>query len=494
MGMTRVISLHPFLLSLSAALACLPLGAVVANPHGTPTEIEPRQRIGQEDEEPPAIEEEITLAGGQLTLSLKGLSGAKLVQGPSDGQLQGVWEGRIGQTKLSLALFFYDRERFGFREPHDVLRIAEFNLPAPKGSKRKRNGQSSFASEEFREGPYGYIPVAWMGIYAPMDGTREVNHELHLTGLTETNAYNLKVKTDPALVEADRQAILDYVWSAMRYKGAVRDANWTDMEADDRWERDTPDKVFEDGRFVKRRTKYYLILTNLGKSTTKAFAGKMDANYEAIRKVYPFEDMPAQRLLPIFYFVQKEQYHDWCEKVIGNRMSTSAGVATGDVYATYHQAIGAPVHIHEATHQIFSNRLFLGGGGSWFQEGVAEYMSAKPGELSTVKNLVKSGKYKKFHEFFALKSLLGDADTERVTGGSDAGESYAHAAAIIEFVRHSKFGKKKFLEFVHTVGKVPRGNLKRIEAALQKVYEVDISGFEEEFEKYWKARRSRKKI
>ena len=68
------------------------------------------------------------------------------------------------------------------------------------------------------------------------------------------------------------------------------------------------------------------------------------------------------------------------------------------------------------------------------------------------------------------------------------------AAALIEFVRHSKFGSAKFLEFVHAVGSVPRNDMAAIEAALQRVYGVDIAGFEEEFKKYWKKRKKRKKV
>jgi len=305
----------------------------------------------------------------------------------------------------------------------------------------------------------------------------------------------LEVSTDPGLSAADRPAVLDWLWSAVRYDGEQRIAEWTDEQIDQRWERDTPEKVFEKAdRYVKLRTKYYVIMTNVGKSTTKAFGKKLDENYEKIREIYPFDDMPAQRLLPIFYYVQKAQYHEWCQKVLKNPMSTSAGVAYGDVYATYHQSANAPVHIHEATHQIFKNRLFLSGGGSWFQEGVAEYMSSKPGEFGAFKGMVTKDKHKPFQEFFGLSSLLGDADTERIKGGSDAGESYTQAAAIVEFVRHSDFGSDKFLEYIHALGAVPRGSIKEIEKALKKVYNVDIEGFEEEFKKYWSKRKKRKKV
>ena len=287
------------------------------------------------------------------------------------------------------------------------------------------------------------MPVGWLGIHGTKKGTRVTSHELQLCGLTQKIGYAVEVNTSKALNPVDRPAILKWIKACIKYDGPTRDANWTKEEAKARWLRDAPDKVKEKSKFFALRTKYYLILTNVGKGTARGFGKKLDENYEIIRSIFPFEDIPEQRLLPIFYFVTPVQYHNWCSKVIGRPMSTSGGVATGDVYATYHQSINASVHIHEATHQIFKNRLFLGGGGSWFQEGVAEYISETANDVGSIRGLVKRDKHKPFREFFRLKSLLGDADTTRVSGGSDAHESYIQAAAIIEFARHSKFGREQ---------------------------------------------------
>lgn len=450
--------------------------------------------FGQEPEPAQPAATEKAFPEQHLTVHLKGLEDLKLVQGEAQGQTQARWSGRIGNTNLHVHFLFMDARRFRFNEPKDVIDIAEYNLVPQDAKDGDPLGQRSFESTEFREGPYGYVPVAWLGHTWDKDETKQTAHRWYLCGLTQSVGYELVATADPALVEADREAIETWLWKAVQYDGPQRVAEWTDEEIDDRWQRDTPDDVFEKGTFVKLRTKYYVIMTNVGKSTTRAFGEKLDENYEKIRAIYPFDDMPAQRLLPIFYFVQKDQYHDWCEKVIGNRMSTSGGVATRDVYSTYHQSVNAPVHIHEATHQIFRNRLFLSGGGSWFQEGVAEYMSALPGDLNVMKSLIAREAYKPFDSFFRTRSLLGDADPNRKSGGSDAGDSYMQAAALIEFVRHSKFGSEKFLDFVHAIGSVPRNDMKAIEAALQRVYGVDIAGFEEEFRNYWKKRKKRKKV
>ncbi|MEZ6003808.1 MAG: hypothetical protein R3F17_03080 [Planctomycetota bacterium] len=427
----------------------------------------------------------VTLAGGEDWQKIEIQNG---------GQLQAGWSGRIGSTSVRLFLVYLDRDAFSFDEPKDVLDNAAYNLPSDDPALKGKNGMVQFAETAVREGAYGYVPAAWIGSHHHLDGTKEVRQEFHLCGLTRHVGYKLELTCDPALVPADREAVLEFLWGAVKYDGPVRDPNWTDEEVAERWKRDAPPKVQEDSKLVVLRTRYYLILTNVGKGTAKSFGEKLDENYEIIRGVYPFEDAPAQRLLPVFYFITTEQYHDWCERVLGNRNETSAGIATGDVYATYHQSANAPVHIHEATHQIFKNRLGLGGGGSWFQEGVAEYMSEQPNDLNSIKRLVKDGKYKPFREFMTIKSLLRDADTERVDGGSDSHESYIQAAAIIEFVRHSDFGREKFQDFIHAVGAVPRGNLSAIEGALQKSLGVDIAGFEKEFQQYWLKRKRRKEL
>ncbi len=428
-----------------------------------------------------------------LEINLEGLQDLKTIKNEPAGQLQGRWSGKIGDTQLNVSLHFLPAEQFRFSEPRDVLRIMEFNLDPPKGS-GKDSPRPVFLETEFTEGSFGYVPVGWLGIYGIQQGTRIANHELHFCGLTQEMGYSVEVRTSKALNPTDRPAILKWLQSCIQYDGPTRDANWTKEEVKERWERDAPEKVKERSKLFVWRTKYYLIMTNVGKGTTKKFGKKLDENYDIIRGVYPFEDIPGQRLLPIFYFVTKDQYHNWCKVFLGKPMSTSAGVAYKDVYSTYHQSTGASVHIHEATHQIFKNRLFLGGGGSWFQEGVAEYMSERPGDLNSIKSLVKRDRHKPFNEFFEVGSLLGDADTENIKGGSDAGNSYTQAAAIIEFARHSDFGSEKFLEFVHAIGAVPRNDMKAINRELLKVYEVDVKGFEEEFKKYWLKRKKRKKL
>ncbi len=276
----------------------------------------------------------------------------------------------------------------------------------------------------------------------------------------------------------------------------VQPAPWTDEEAEARWQKDAPAKVLEDSELRIVRTKYYIVLTNLGKGqTAESFGEIMDQCHEKIRAVYPFEERANARLLPIFYFVQRQQYIDFCVQAFKwspEQAERSKGVASRDFYATYHEAPNDPVHIHEATHQIFANRLRLGGGGSWFQEGVAEYMSENPNDLNVVENAVKKQRHAPLRRFVEIESLLMSAKEDSVTGEDEGSMNYRQAAAIIEFAAESKWAGPKFLDFVHTVGAVERNNIDAIEAAIQKVYGVGIEGFEEKFVEYWSNRKRMK--
>lgn len=165
----------------------------------------------------------------------------------------------------------------------------------------------------------------------------------------------------------------------------------------------------------------------------------------------------------------------------------SGGVAYRDFHATWYEAPKDPVHIHELTHQLFENRLFLGGGGSWFQEGVAEFMCTNKTERKAIKRLVKRERHVPFEEFLTLRSLLGGSKV-RQDGSSGADEAYLQAACLIEFVSASRATKGKLQDFIHAAGKTPYNDLAAIERALESSLGMSIAEFEEAFVAYWKKR------
>jgi len=275
--------------------------------------------------------------------------------------------------------------------------------------------------------------------------------------------------------------------SGVVYKGTARNAKWTDDEARERWNRDAPEATHK--KLEKPlRTEHYLILTN--SSSGKKFAEAMEKCYAAVQKMYPFEDVAGQRLLPVFLFRTPDEYYDYYAKIASISVEAARrtkGHAWHDYYATWFEALNDPVHVHEGTHQIFSNRMHLGGGGSWFQEGVAEYMSTTPNDRNPSASLVKKGKHVPLAEFVKMKSLIYSTD-EKAAKGDSAEENYHQAALLIEFLRESKWGKAHFQDFVHTIGRIRSNDSAAIDRGLQSVYGCDLKGLEGQWIEYCKKR------
>ena len=442
---------------------------------------------------PLSAQDDTSYSDGHLTIRLEGLEGFEGGPAGSDGQVRARWRGELEGSEVRIQLFVLPSEQFGFDDPWDVVEFVEDDR-VRDDEKAKR---PPFAFDERRpmEGAYGFISYAWLGLDTTREDTKPVGSFLCLGGLLPDAGYSVEITCEPALNDAGREAIETFLAKGIRYEGETADTQWSDEEIEARWQDQAPEKVLEDSQLRVVRSKHYVIMTNVGKGTARSFGKKIDECYERIREVYPFEDIEGQKLLPIFYFVTPEQYYRWYSKNTGKSLEQarrSGGVSFGDVYSTYHQATNAPVHIHEATHQVFKNRLHLGGGGSWLQEGVAEYMSVEANELGHVKSLAKREKHVPLQKFFTLQSLLHSAEEGRKTGGSEAGDNYTQAAALIEFLRHGKH-KDKFQDFVHAMGRVPRGHLPSIERELQRVLGVDAAGLDADFVEYWMKRKKPRK-
>jgi hypothetical protein len=262
---------------------------------------------------------------------------------------------------------------------------------------------------------------------------------------------------------------------------------WTDEEVEQRWREFAPDDAIDklDGAI---RTDHYVIIGN--SSGSKAFARKMEECYETIQEIFPFPEVEGRKLMPVFLFRTPEQYYAYYSKRASiplEKARRSKGHAWLDYYATWYEAPNDPVHIHEATHQIFANRLYLSGGGSWLQEGVAEYVETRPNERGGAARLVKKGRHTPLREFVAIPSLLMSA-SEDVKGGNEAGDHYKQAALLIEFLRESRFAKARFEQFLHAAGSVPRNDVEAIEEVTRRVYAVDLDGLDAEWQAWAKKR------
>ncbi len=429
-----------------------------------------------------------------VTLTLSGFEELEEGEQEAGDQRRAWWIGTVGRAEVYVSFWVYGRKDLGLDLPEDVVYLVEGHRARVQEAEEEESGEKRapfrYQELELFAGPFGYVPYTYLGVHTRYDETKPVANHICLGGIGETNAYGVEIWAEPALSDDERKTVLEALATCISYAGPAQEAEWTEEELVTRWEADAPDEVHE--KLVYHRTEHYLILSNCGKGSMKSFGKKMEEFYAAVKEVYDFEEVPGEKLLPVFLFRTDQQYYDFCVKTVGwteDEARDSKGMAWHDYYATWYEAPRDPVHIHEATHQIFKNRLRLPGGGSWFQEGVAEYMSTSKNERKAFKKIVKEEKHVPLEQFFLVRSLLMSQETDRLDGGSDASDGYLQAACLIEFVRESKEWKDRFRDFVHAIGRTPYNDVAAIERALGEVYGVDLEGFEKRFLEYWRKRR-----
>jgi hypothetical protein len=82
------------------------------------------------------------------------------------------------------------------------------------------------------------------------------------------------------------------------------------------------------------------------------------------------------------------------------------------------------------------------------------------------------------------KSLIASGSKNDVSGDDAASGAYAQAALLIEFLRESKFGEEKFVDFLYLMGRVQRGKLDKIEEVFQTVYGMGVEEIDARFQEY----------
>lgn len=427
----------------------------------------------------------------ELTITLPALDELESGEPEADAEspVRRWWNAKLGEKRFGLSLATFDAQEWSLREPGDVTELVVDH--------QRRERRFDVIEQDFLQGRFGYAPFASLVVANVTAEGQTAPSERHfvLGGLLQASGYVLHALCEPLPTEDEEARIRDLLAGAVAYVGkAERNPEWTDEEVVARWTASTPDSMH--GDFVKAmqrassakkvciRTDHYLIMTN--SSGGKLFAKKMEENYDEIAKTFPFVAVEGRRLLPVFLFRTQDEYIEFDMFMTGSsaeQASMSGGHAWRDYYATWYEAPKDPVHIHEQTHQIFANRLRLGGGGSWFQEGVAEYIETRPNDRNIVARLVSDGEGTPLRELVLLPSLLYSTE-EDTRGGSRAGDNYKQAALLIEFLRESDFGKQRFEDFLYTLGKVSRNDEAEIEAGFQKVYGVGIDRVAAEWRAY----------
>lgn len=449
----------------------------------------------QEEPKPERVQ---TIPEHGLAFTVPELEGISRREG--GGEIAAFWTGTLHSSKVSIVLRILPADKFSLVEPEDVLELIEFNALKSRTDEERKE----FAWLPPFPGGYGYVAYCSR---ARLDARSSASDELvantwYLFGMLENAGYVIEARCDPGLDSGGAAPITEFFEKGIQYDGKQRNCAWDDEEASARFKRDAPEdthKEFEKGRKKKNgsivRTDHYIIFTN--SSAGKLFAEKMEECYSTVQAIFPFAEISGRRLMPVFLFQTREQYVQYYMKVANKSREgaeASKGHAWKDYYATWYEAPNDPVHVHEATHQIFDNRLFLPGGGSWFQEGVAEYVETERtrNDRNAMANRIAKGQHKPLREFMQLDSLL-DADASD-TGGLTGGELYSEAAVLIEFLRDGTLVKDKkersakFERFLNEVGRLPRGDIRAIEKVLKDVYGLTIEDLDQRFQAYCKKR------
>lgn len=417
-----------------------------------------------------------------MTLELPELEGMEGTGALSE-QVLGRWTGRLSDSDLVITMFAGNAEQNGISIPEAVLMLVEDNAAHDDGSVFR------FDETELIEGAYGSTPYALVGRGVLRSDEGEARGSLlAMTGLAKGSFYSIEIEVTPVASKALTKELMHFFEKGVSYAGELADYEWTDEEAEARWRRDVPEDLADDMREVIR-TDHYIFLSNA--SGGALYAKKMEENYRTIQKLYPFPESDQRRLMPIFLFRTPDQYFEFMAKVTGGtkeQAARTAGHAWLDYYATMYKSAVDPTHLHEQVHQIMANRLLLTGGGSWFQEGLAEYAETRKNERSGAAREVKKERHKRLPEFMQLQSLIYSTSGDNVKGGSEAGDLYKQAALFIEFMRESRFAKEGFERFMHEIGRVRRGDIQAIDAVVQAIYEVNLVGLDEEFVDYCKKR------
>ncbi len=261
---------------------------------------------------------------------------------------------------------------------------------------------------------------------------------------------------------------------------------WSEEEIEVRLKSVFPEELWDKVDVIE--SKHYLIFTDSGSG--KKFGKILDNEvYDGFRDLFPFDKPANMRRMPIYLFNTRDRYIDFLMRHLDmsrERASSTGGIQYRDYYATSYSSPRAPVHFHECAHQIMKNILRLGGGGSWFQEGIAEYYEDKVRKFNRraeARMQIRTEQSATWRQLLAAKSMLFSAG-ENTKGAGGAGGNYGQAASIILFLKEGPY-RKSFDEFLHAMGKVPRSDMGEIERVFQEVYGKGIDELEAEWVEYF---------
>ena len=412
---------------------------------------------------------EVTEIG--LTTTFPMLPSLEQAAEPGERRIRAL-RGRMGEKRVWVNVYLMSEADYGYDEPEHYLESKEAYSEGRMRFTERCEIEGTFGTRRYAEFASGELLSDGD---PPLKSTISV-----LSFMTEAGACSLDVIVRPEASKEELAAIRAVFVEETTVAGTPRDPQWTAAEAEARWKRDVPASLRDELK-PPHRTAHYIVLTN--SSSGPLFGKKMEESYAKIRACFPFPERKHRRLLPVFLFKSVEQYDAFCDAMGTDDARVTAGHAWRDYYATSYESPNDPIHIHEATHQIFKNRLYLNGGGSWFQEGVAEYMETSRSERNVIAQLVKQQRVTPLRDLIRLPKLI-HARTSSNTGVSAAHEHYTQAALLIEFLRESKEMKAKFPAFLATVGRANDDAASDIEAAIRASLGMSVDELDRAFQKY----------
>ena len=166
------------------------------------------------------------------------------------------------------------------------------------------------------------------------------------------------------------------------------------------------------------------------------------------------------------------------------RAAALEGHSWDGYYSTYYSGPRASVHIHEGVHQYMTAALGLDGGGTWLQEGLAQWIEADFGRRSPAR-LARNTLRKKKADFPSLKRILVARTflfRPKERFGLSCNELYDVSASLVRYLAQEHHNE--FRSLIRELGVLPPSDLGLLEAAFRRRIGLDIASLEKAWRRW----------
>jgi hypothetical protein len=432
-----------------------------------------RALAAPEDEAGPVIGE----GPGRIDLVLPELAGLRLEV--TGGTMKRKWVLRTDRQKVWIRVHVYPATLLPSPDPADVIDYETVQLDLFDRALENEGVRRV----EYVKGVKGGQAAGAIGVGIATHPSYGVGEFQVFGGVLRDAAFAVSVvrfgDADPAV----RAALSRFLRSGIRAETTLPSPSWGDAQQVRTWiDRVIPVELGPKDFSVVLRTPHFILISDT--KPTKGAAAVLEGTYEAVRKMVPFEE-PAQRaLIPGLLFETDAGYASFCDRTSGEPVPArrSSGHSRLECFAVSAEGDVERRLRHEAGHQIFRMRVRRFGGGSWLQEGLAEYLATTPERRRTFRREAASDELRPFEELVRTESLLTDANSDAA-----AGNAYLQAACMIEFLRDGAFHPDRFPTLIDEVGRIQGGHPDQVVEAIRRIYGVEPA----EIGRAWEESRTR---